>query len=312
MPALLGFAVMLVIAGFIARKLPEVPKVAAVLLFVAAPIAAIGSAIAIVPAGHVGVPVLFGKVQGRALPEGLNIVVPFVKVHQMSVRIQMYTMSIAAREGQRMGDDSITVLTADGLQMPLDISVAYHLEKKDAPWMFRHIGPDYEDTIIRSAARTAIREAASQFTAQEAYSSKREALAAKADELLRARVDVMLQKEGQQERKGAGIVIQQVLLRNLSLPQRVRTAIEEKLAAEQEVQRMEFVKAKEQKEAERKEIEAQGIAKFQKIVAEGISDPLLRWRGIEATKELAQSPNAKVVIIGSGEGGLPIILNPGQ
>src|SRR5437763_13810311 len=105
-----------------------------------------------------------------------------------------------------------------------------------------------------------------------------------------------------------GVVIERMLLRDVALPPRLQQAIQEKLSAEQEAARMQFVLLKEKQEAERKRIEAEGIATFQKIVAEGINENLLKWRGIEATKELALSGNSKVVIIGAGKEGLPIIL----
>ncbi|MCD4825441.1 MAG: prohibitin family protein, partial [Phycisphaerae bacterium] len=195
----------------------------------------------------------------------------------------------------------------DGLRMPLDISIAYRLVADDAPSLYRNLGVNYIAKVIRPASRTAIREAASQFTAQEAYATKRGEVALQTQAGLERRIKAMLSEyEGI---KGTGFIIQQVMLRNVSLPNRLRQAIEQKLAAEQEAQQMEFVLAKEKKEAERKAIEAKGIKEFQQIVSEGISDKLLRWKGIEATMEISKSPNAKVVIIGSGKDGLPIILN---
>jgi prohibitin 1 len=106
-----------------------------------------------------------------------------------------------------------------------------------------------------------------------------------------------------------GVIVESTPLRNIDLPRKVTDAIEDKLKAEQESQRMEFILTKEKQEAERKRIEARGISDFQNIVAQGISEPLLRWKGIEATEKLASSPNAKVVIIGSGKDGLPVILD---
>lgn len=190
--------------------------------------------------------------------------------------------------------------------MPLDITVQYRLLASDAPAVYRTLGLDYVEKVIRPAARTSIREAASQFAAQEAYSTRRSELQAAAqDSLARSISGLMAKQEGF---SGDGFVIQQLLLRSVTLPKRLQVAIEDKLSAEQDAQRMEFVLAKEIKEAERKKIEAAGIAEFQKIVTTGISELLLKWKGIEATMEIAKSPNAKVVIIG-GKNGLPIILN---
>jgi regulator of protease activity HflC (stomatin/prohibitin superfamily) len=306
---------MIVVAGvgvvlLLRRKdyaLRNVPKALPYGLLALAVVLLIASTIVIIPAGHVGVPVLFGKVQNRHLPEGLHMINPLLSVVKMSVRTQVYTMSVVSREGQRTGDDSISVLSKDGMRMPLDITVAYRLVAEDAASVYRTLGEDYAEKVIRPAARTAIREGASQFTAQEAYSTKRAELAAQTQEGLVKRLQsLMAEQEGF---TGKGFAIQQVMLRNVELPQRVRQAIEEKLSAEQDAQRMEFVLAKEKKEAERKKIEAEGISEFQKIVSEGISEQLLRWKGIEATMEIARSPNAKVVIVGGGKDGLPVILN---
>ena len=109
-----------------------------------------------------------------------------------------------------------------------------------------------------------------------------------------------------------GFIVDQVMIRNIQLPTKVKTAIEAKLEAAQQAEQMQFVLQKERQEAERKRIEARGIADFQQIVTQGISQPLLEWKGIEATLEIAKSPNAKVIVIGAGKGGLPVILNPGQ
>ncbi len=176
MPAL-GIAALLLVVGIISLFVREATRLASLGLFVAAIVAAIASAIVIVPAGHAGVPVLFGKVQNFHLSEGMHLINPLVQVTALSVRTEEYTMSSATREGRIKGDDSIRVLTSDGLEMPLDVTILYKLSPSDAPWIYRNIGPNFEAKIIRPAARTAIREAASNLTAQEAYSLKRKELA---------------------------------------------------------------------------------------------------------------------------------------
>ena len=130
------------------------------------------STVVTVPAGHVGVPILFGKVQDRNLSEGLHFINPFTQVVSMTVRTETYTMSSVRDEGAVKGDDSITALSADGLMMPLDVTLAYRLVPTDAPWLYRSIGPDFVDKVIRPASRTAVREAIAGFTAQEAYSNR--------------------------------------------------------------------------------------------------------------------------------------------
>lgn len=265
------------------------------------------SFIAMVPAGHVGVPIVFGKVQPGYLSEGLSLVNPFAKVERMSARTETYTMSAVFNEGQVAGDDAIQALSADGLLMPLDITVAYRLVGADAPWLYRSIGPDYVDKVIRPAARTAVREAIAGFTAQESYSTRREQLAQRMDELLTERLRRLLSQHEDFNNRSA-FVIEQVMIRNVQLPPKVKEAIEEKLSAEQQALRMQFVLQKERQEAERKRIEGQGIADFQKIVAQGISDQLLAWKGIEATQQLAHSTNTKIVIIGNPKNGMPLII----
>ena len=270
-------------------------------------LAAVFSLLAVVPAGHVGVPVIFGGVQSRSLAEGLNVVNPFAVVHPITVRTETYTMSGVHDEGQKVGDDSILALSADGLMMPLDITVAYRVVAPDAPWLYRNIGPDYVEKVVRPAARTAVREGVAGFTAQESYSTKREELAERMNELLTSRLhDLLGQHEDFGDRRG--FVVEQVMIRNVQLPAKVKDAIEEKLSAEQQALRMRFVLERERQEAERKRIEAQGIADFQQIVSAGISEPLLAWKGIEATERLAESPNAKVVLIGNPKNGMPLIL----
>jgi regulator of protease activity HflC (stomatin/prohibitin superfamily) len=191
--------------------------------------------------------------------------------------------------------------------MPLDVTLAYRLVSADAPWLFRSIGPDYVDKVVRPASRTAVREAIAGFTAQEAYSTRRLELAATMDQLLTTRIrDLLSQRDDFGNR--TGFMIEQVMIRNVQLPPRMKNAIEEKLEAEQQALRMRFILEKERQEAERKRIEAQGISDFQNIVSRGISDQLLAWKGIEATQHLAQSTNAKIVIVGNPKNGMPLII----
>ncbi len=271
-------------------------------------VALVFSCLAIVPAGHVGVPVVFGDVSDESLPQGLNLKNPFAVVYMMSVRTENYTMSKTVGEGQVRGDDSVRVLSKDGLQMPIDVSVLYRLNADDAPWVYERFGPDFNERIIRPSIRTAVRVAGSRFMATEAYASKREDFAMEIQQQLEKSIKTVI-RDYEEDAGGVNtVIVQQVLLRDVGLPPRVQGAIEEKLAAEQEAQKMEFVLAKESKEKERKKIEAEGIRDFQQTVQEGITPDLLRWKGIEATMDLAASPNAKIVVIGSGKDGLPLIL----
>jgi regulator of protease activity HflC (stomatin/prohibitin superfamily) len=282
--------------------------IASGVLLAIALLAVVFASVVIVPAGHVGVQVLFGSVQPIALTEGIQVINPFVDVVEMSVRTETYTMSATNQEGAVGGDDSIQALSSDGLLMPLDITIAFRLVGSDAPRVYRDIGPSYVDKIIRPASRTAVREAIAGFTAQEAYSTKREALPQKMHDLLTERMGSLLKQRD--DFKGAtGFIVDQVMLRKIQLPDKVKNAIEAKLEAAQQSEQMQFVLEKERQEAERKRIEAKGVSDFQTIVSQSINANLLQWKGIEATETLSKSPNSKVVIIGSGRNGLPVILN---
>lgn len=266
----------------------------------------VAASLATVPPGHVGVKVLWGSVSQETLSEGLHLVNPFVAVFHMSARTQTYTMA-DGRSGpkERVSSKAVVALSADGLRIPMEVSIIFRLNGNDAAWVLQNIGYDYQTIILKPSGRSAVREAASAYTAQEAYATKRNELANAMREIIRREVAGIVQQRGF---TGSGIIIQEVLLRNVDLPARVKNAIEEKMSAEQESQRMTFVLSRERKEAERKEIEAKGIQKFQEIVRQGIDEKLLRWKGIEATLEIAKSKNAKVIIVG-GRDGLPIILN---
>lgn len=249
----------------------------------------LASLLRIVPAGSVGVQVLFGKVLVKStLSEGLNIVNPFINLEIMTVRTQAYTMSIAAEEGQRYGDDAILSLTKDGLEIAMDLTVWYHLDASEAAIVFQKIGKDYVAKIVRPAARTAIRNTTVKYNAVEIYSEKRE------------EVQTEINKQLEKDLEERGIVLEKVLLRNIQLPVKVKNAIEAKLEAEQDAQKMEFVLLKEIKEADRKKIEAGGIASAQRIIAQSLigerGRAYLSWKYLENLKNLYTSPNNTIVI----------------
>jgi regulator of protease activity HflC (stomatin/prohibitin superfamily) len=260
----------------------------------------IASLIRIVPPGSVGVQVLFGKVlTGSTLSEGLNVVNPFVNLEIMTIRTQAYTMSIAPEEGQQYGDDAITALTKDGLEVKMDLTVWYHLMTSEAANVFQKIGSDYVAKIVRPAARTAIRNTTVNFLAIEIYSGKREVVQ---NEISRSlKIDF-------EER---GIALEKVLLRNITLPAKVKNAIEAKLEADQDAQKMEFVLLKEQKEAERKKIEASGIAEAQRIIAQSLigerGRAYLSWKYLENLRSLYQSPNNTIVISPYDKSFIPLL-----
>lgn len=243
--------------------------------------------------GEIGVQKLFGKVDDRILESGLNLVNPLVQVVPFSVRTQNYTMSGVHDEGDKSGDDAIRVLSADGLEVIIDLTVLYRIVPDQAPRILQQIGTDYINTIVRPICRTKIRDNAVYYDAVALYSTKR-------DEF-QGRIFKTIESDFQKR----GLVLEQLLVRNITLPQSVKQTIESKINAEQEAQKMTFVLQKERQEAERKRVEAQGIADYQKILSTGLSDKQLQY---EMIKAIATSPNAKLIIMDSKKGS-PIIVD---
>jgi len=248
-------------------------------------IAALSAGCAAVPPQHVGVLESFGKVLDTTWPPGLHPWAPWTGVHRINCR----TMQLEERT---------STPTGEGLVVGLDVSLVYHAEPAAAKDVFSRYGGlnGLTASVLIPEFRSVIRDVTAGFNAVDLYSGRREEIGRKMLTDLRTRLE------------GRGINVEAILLRNIALPEQVAKAVEAKLAADQQAQQMEFVLKKEQREAERKRIEAQGIADFQRIVTAGITPGLLTWKGIEATKALAESPNAKVIIAG-GKNGLPIILN---
>jgi prohibitin 1 len=241
------------------------------------------SAVTRVDSGAVGVLTLFGRVTGEVLPEGLHLINPFKTNHETSIRTQEIK-------------ETASVPSSEGLVMNLDTSLIYHLNPDKAAEVFQKIGPNYVEVLVEPNLRSAIREATASHTANALYSGEREMVA---KQIVAQLTDLLGQR---------GIMVESILLRDIQLPTTLKASIESKQQAEQESLAMSFRLQKEKQEAERKRIEAAGIRDFQTIVAQGISSQLLEWKGIEATENLAKSPNAKVVVIGSGKNGLPLIL----
>ncbi|MCU0575822.1 MAG: prohibitin family protein [Desulfobacterota bacterium] len=240
--------------------------------------------IAVIPAGHVGVKDFFGRVSKNTLPPGMGIVIPFTKVVKMTVQTQ---------EIMEQADTP----SREGLIINLEVSLLYRLDPEKAADIYKKVGKSYAQVVVEPQLRSAIREITASYDAKSLYSSERNKIAQEIQNMF-----VHLTK-------GRGIITDQVLLRKIGLPTTVANAIQEKLKREQEAEQMKFVLQKEQQEAERKRIEAQGVADFQRIVAQGISPQLLEWKGIEATEKLAASQNTKIVVIGNPKSGLPIILS---
>jgi regulator of protease activity HflC (stomatin/prohibitin superfamily) len=254
------------------------------------------SSVKIIDPGKVGVQVIFGKVQDNVLESGLHIINPVVDVTTFSVQTENYTMSAKDSEGQVQGDDAIRVLSSDGLEVTIDLSVLYRLNPAKAPFILQNIGVDYENKIVRPVTRTAIRDNAVNYQAVDLYSTKREEFQAKINQTITANF------------AKNGLEVQQILVRNISLPTSVKASIESKINAEQDAQKMQFVLQKERQEADRKRVEAQGIADYQKILSTGLTAQQLEYQAILAQKEIALSPNTKIIIIGGNKGN-PIMLS---
>ena len=238
-----------------------------------------------IPAGYVGVVDFFGIVSDKTLPAGINTVNPLARVIKHSIQTKEHK-------------EAMQVLSREGLTIGLEISVLYRLDLDSAARVYKTVsGGDYETIILVPQFRSISRAVTASFQASALYSTEREKLGASIQEELAKTV------------RPRGVIIETTPIRNVALPTQLTEAIEQKQRADQESQRMEFILTKEKQEADRKRIEAKGIADFQSIVAAGISEQLLRWKGIEATEKLAQSPNTKVIIVGAGKDGLPIILD---
>ncbi len=237
----------------------------------------------VIPAGSVGVVDFLGMVSDNTLKAGVNIVNPLANIVKFSIKTQELK-------------ETMTVPSKEGLSVQLEISLLYHLNPDNASRIYKSVGENYQEIILTPQFRSVVRGTTAKYEAKSLYTAERDV------------VGKEMQKELSKLVEPRGITVESAPLRQVILPSGLTASIEEKLKAEQESQRMEFILKKEQQEAERKRIEAKGISDFQDIVSRGISEQLLKWKGIEATEKLANSPNAKIVVIGGGKNGLPLIL----
>lgn len=245
--------------------------------------------------GEVGVKVLFGKVQNDVLGSGLHFINPLLDVQHVDIKTQNYTMSGVNDEGDKSGDDAIKVLASDGLEVTIDLTVLYRVVASEAPKLLSETGPDFKDKIVRPLTRTKIRDNAVYYQAVELFSNKR-------DEFQQR-----IYKSIEDNFRQRGLMLEQLLIRNITLPNSVKASIESKINAEQDAKKMEFVLQKERQEAERKRVEAQGIADYQRIINTVLTDKQLQYEQIQAIKELALSQNAKIVMMGKGN--TPVIVD---
>lgn len=244
----------------------------------------VASGIRIIGPGEVGVMDLFGKVLDRELHSGVNLVNPLVNVH---------TFSIKTREMQ----ETMNVPSKEGLQVDLDVSILYRMTPDDASEIFKTIGPTYEDVVIKPSFRSSARNVTVQFDARALYTAGREVIT----QSLLNDLQVALEERG--------IVIEKVLIRGIRLPETVTNAIEEKLKADQEAQKMVFLVQREELEAQRKKVEAEGISEANKIIAQGLTSGYIQWYRIEMLKQLVNSPNNTIIIIPDDLKSVPMIMN---
>jgi len=233
---------------------------------------------------HAGVVTTFGSARNTTLNPGLHLTNPFAKVVEFSLKTSLFEMTNH-------------VPTKEGLTVDLDVAVLYHAQPMYVRDIFLSLGPGYVDTIVRPELASSVRGLTSEAEAKALYTSGRSEIQRRLKEDL---VSVLGPR---------GIEIEDVLLKAVTLPAQLKHSIELKAQAEQESARMQFVLSKERQEAERKAIEARGVAEFQRIVSDGISPQLLQWKGIEATEKLSESANSKVVIMGNTKASLPVLLS---
>ena len=248
----------------------------------------ISSFFVIVDAGEVGVQKLFGDVSEEPLDPGFHLKNPFASIVTLSTRTEEYTMSGVTYEGQVAGDDSIEARASDGAIVWLDVTVLYRLDKNAAPEIYSDIGENYEGKIIRPEIRSRIREVVASYPVNDVYSGKRTEIVEKIAEGL---TDSLGER---------GIILEDVLLRNVNLSLTLSDSIEEKLAAQQEAKKFDFILEKEEKEAERKRIEAAGQRDSQAIINESLSTQYLYYLYIQTLKDHTGT------IYVPTEGGLPL------
>ncbi len=225
---------------------------------------------------------LGGTVTDYVYNEGIHLTFPWDHMYIYDTRVNII-------------HHSFDVLTNRGLPIHLDLAIRYQPEYEMVGVLHQRVGPDYLDKIVIPQSESVLRREIGQHNPEDIYTNKAGILSA----IISNALEEMSQKY---------VIVDDIIIRKMTLPPTVKSAIEQKLVYEQQEQAYDFLLIKERREAERKEIEAAGIREYQRIITETLDQPLLTWQGINATLSLAESNNAKVVIIGSGDKGLPIIL----
>jgi len=303
----LFFIVVFTVAGILLltmkqRNVPSpIPfKRLGVISLVLAVASVLAASFTIIEPGYVGVPVTFGNVGSASLPAGLHPIFFLTDVYKMSVQTKNYTMSSVSNEGNKSGDDAVATLSRDQLILKFDVSVWFHLDPAQANNVYSNIGLAYEEVIVRPAIRTSLVNAATKFDASDVMSLQRDAYTKMVTEILL------------KELNGKGVVLDNVLIRNVEPPATVSDAIAAKLKASQEAQQMEYTIQYAQKEAQRKAIEAEGISNAQKIIGNGLTQNYLQWYYISQLKEVIASPNNSTIILPYDQKLTPLLNIPGK
>jgi len=240
---------------------------------------------ATVPTGNIGIEwTPFQGTVDKPLGEGFHVISPFANVTQLDVREQEQ-------------EEPIDVLANNGLDIKITSSILYQPIADEVYQLVTQTGSDYYHTLVAPYVRSSARKVVGRYTPEEIYSTKRE------------QIEREIRLEVSQKMDGRHIHVNAILIREVHLPTAVQVAIQTKLEEEQKALQMQYILDRTRQEADRKRIEAAGIADFQQIISKGLTDKIIEWKGIEATEKLAESPNAKVIIVGSGKNGLPVILN---
>ncbi len=241
-----------------------------------------------IKAGERGV--LYKRFQGGtdfdiSYKPGFHIKAPWNNIYVYNVR-------------ENIINEKMDVLDKSGLSVSVDVSVRFFPIYKQIPYLHEFFGEKYVELLVKPEVRSTVRRVMGRFTAEEIYSTKR----AEVEDAIVEETEKILKS------KDNNIQMQALLIRSINLPDQIKNAIESKLQQEQEALAYKFRLDREKSEAERKRIEAEGIAAFNEIINSSLTEEILKQRGIEATLELSKSPNAKVVIVGGGKEGLPLIL----
>ncbi len=238
-----------------------------------------------IPAGSVGVmykPLFGGTRTESVMGEGLHLIAPWDSVTVYNIRVQE-------------DKHEMQVLTKEGLTVQLHLSIRYHPEPEMVGMLHRRIGPEYEEKVVIPEVESAMRTIMAGFTVHDVYTSD--------PGLLQRVIDESLEGVSQEF-----VLVDDVVLRSVELPQKVREAVEEKMKEKQLAEGYEYKVERERLEGNRRELEAATIKRANDVLNSSITPQLLKWKAIEATRELAQSPNSKIIFIGGKQGDLPIML----